>query len=275
MSTKHAAELSERLSNFKRMATGSAAPGFPEERITPAGVSFSEVAIAIGDWYLTQLRADLNVIRTVAMPADRATLKNFYFLMKDQRNYSAHPADYDRKAEAEAWREHVRLRTPSQRSSDVDLINELMGELCTALDCLCRVAAMIVRNPTHSRKWQDAAAMSPEEEMKAVYANLGRRLPPYQLNNVVRRYSQHPDLARAKSRQERANIAELVAVAHLSAPLQVPYDELLDEFGLVGDSRASALLLIAHGVQASGVPRSHLIAAVQPVWDATQRAGSG
>lgn len=274
MSTERAAELAERFSGFKRLAAGASAAEFPGETASFAGVSFQDVAIAIGDWYITQLRGDVNVIRAGASPQEKSTLSRFHRLLKDQRDYAAHPADYDRKAEAEAWRENVRHKR-SQPSADRDLIDALVHELCTALDCLCGVAARIVKNPTDSRAWREAAALSPEEEIRAVYSNLGRHLPEYRLKYVVLQFSKHPDLARAKSRQERANVGELVVLGTLTAPLRVPYDEILDEFGLVGDSRASALLLIAHGVQASGVPDARLITAIRQVWNVVQRAEPG
>jgi hypothetical protein len=273
MSVERAVELAERFSGFKRLAAGAPAAEFPGEKVSSPRASFQEVAIAIGDWYLTQLRGDVNVIREGAAPQEKSALSRFYRLLKDQRDYSAHPADYDRKAEAEAWREDVR-RKRSQPSADRDLIDALVNELCTALDCLCVVAARIVNHATDSQAWRETAALSPEEEVRAVYSNLGRHLPEHRLKYVALQFNKHPDLARAKSRQQRANVGELVALGVLAAPLRVPYDEILDEFGLIGDSRASALLLIAHGVQASGVPEARLIPVLGEVWDAVQRGGS-
>ncbi|WAX58324.1 hypothetical protein M6B22_06040 [Jatrophihabitans cynanchi] len=230
------------------------------------------MAIAIGDWYLTQLRGDVNVVRAVATPQEKSALSHFYRLLKDQRDYSAHPADYDRKVEAEAWREDVRQKR-SQPLADGNLIDALVNELCTALDCLCVVAARIVNDPIDSQSWRETAALSPEEEVRAVYANLGRHLPEHRVKYVALQFSKHPDLARAKSRQQRANIGELVVLGVLATPLRVPYDEILDEFGFIGDSRASALLLIAHGVQASGVPEARLVSVLREAWDAVQRTG--
>lgn len=273
MSVKGAAELAERFSGFKRLAAGAPAAEFPDAEDFAAGVSFQDVAIAIGDWYLTQLRGDVNVVRAVATPLEKSVLSQFYRLLKDQRDYSAHPADYDRRAEAEAWREDVRQKR-CQPSADGDLIDALVNELCTALDCLCLVAARIVKNPTDSQAWREAAALSPEEEVRAVYSNLGRQLPENRLKYAVLQFSKHPDLARAKSQQERANVGELVALGILAAPLRIPYDEILDEFGLVGSPRASALLLIAHGVQASGVPGARLVSVLGEAWGAVQRGGS-
>ncbi len=271
MSVARAAGLAEQLSSFKRLAAGVPAPGFPRNEVSGASARFRDVAISIGDWYLTQLRADVNLIRSHAAQQEKAVLGRFYRLLKDQRDYSAHPADFDRAVEAQAWRDDVQR---SEGTQDDDLVHALLDELCVALDCLCVVAARIVRNTSQSQEWQQLAALSPEEEIRAVYANLGRHLPENRVTFVARQFSKHPDLVRARSPQERANVGELVALGVLVAPLRVPYDEILDEFGLVGDSRASALLLIAHGVQASGVPEARLIPVLGGVWDAVQRAGS-
>jgi hypothetical protein len=271
MSAEHAAEFADRLSGFKRLAVGVPSAAFPATAISLPGARFQDAAIAIGDWYLTQLRGDVDVIRSHADARERSLLGRFYRLLKDQRDYIAHPADYDRKAEAEAWREDVRQRSnPSEGDA---LVNELVTELCAVLECLCAVAARIVNNPKQSEAWRQMAAASPEEEVRAVYENLGRHLPQNRLKYVVLQFTKHPELARARSPRQRANIGELVALGVLAAPLRVPYDEILDEFGLVGDARASALLLLAHGAQAAGVPDSRFMDVLMDIWEVLQRPG--
>ena len=271
MSAERAAELADRFSAFKRLAAGATAADFPMRAISAPGARFQDVAIAVGDWYLTQLRGDVNVIRSCADAKEKARLGRFYRLLKDQRDYIAHPADYDRKAEAEEWRADVRQR--SNPSEERALADELLSELCAALECLCVVAARIVNSPSDSGAWRQTAAASPEEEVRAVYSNLGRHLPENRLKHVVLQFSKHPEVARARSRQQRANVGELVALGVLAAPLRVPYDEILDEFGLVGDPRASALLLLAHGAQAAGVSDSRLVDVLREMWGAVQRPG--
>jgi len=271
MTVSRAAELAEQFSSFKRLAAGVPAPGFPRNEVSGNAARFQDVAISIGDWYLTQLRADVNLVRSHANQREKSVLKRFYRLLKDQRDYCAHPADFDRAVEAEAWRDDVQR---SEGTRDADLVEALLDELCVALDCLCVVAAQIVRNSSYRRDWLRLAALSPEEEVRAVYANLGRHLPENRVTFVARQFSNHPDLARARSPQERGNVGELVVLGILSAPLRVPYDEILDELGLVGDPRAASLLLIAHGVQAAGLAEARLIPVLGEVWDAVQRAAS-
>lgn len=271
MNRARAVELGAQLSQFKRLATGAPAVDFPSVPVSDAA-RFPGVAISVGEWYLTQLNADMNVIRARATSQERSTLTRFYRLLKDQRNYSAHPADYERAVEAEAWRRGVQREQPGQ-SSDGQLIDALLDELCTALECVCAIAARIVRSPPDSQSWRQAAASSPEEEMQAAYANIGRYLPPNRLTYAVIQFNKHPELRKAKTIADRGNIAELVALGILVAPLRVPYDELLDEFGLIGDARASALLLLAHGLQAAGIPQSRFPAALTEIWEAVQRAG--
>lgn len=43
------------------------------------------------------------------------------------------------------------------------------------------------------------------------------------------------------------------------APLSIPYSDILDEFGLVGDPLALSLLLAAHGVEAAGTKGAGLL----------------
>lgn len=272
MSAEHAVEFADRLSSFKRLAAGVPSAAFPAAAISGSGARFQDAAIAIGDWYLTQLRGDVDLIRSHADATEKSLLGRFHRLLKDQRDYIAHPADYDRKAEAEAWREDVRQR--SKLSGGDALVNELVGELCAALECLCDVAARIVKNPRQSEAWRQMAAASPEEEVRAVYDNLGRHLPANRLKHLVLQFTKHPELARARSPRQRANIAELVALGVLAAPLRVPYDEILDEFGLVGDARAAALLLLAHGAQAAGVPDSRMLGVLKDMWEVLDGPGA-
>lgn len=264
MSVERAAKLVEDLTRFKRLAAGAPTAEFPASRLSDATLSFNDVAIEVGDWYLTEIRGDVILLRERAGQAEKRTLGQFHRLLKDQRDYSAHPVNFDRREEAEAWRRDV-LDGRAQPSANGNLVDALINELCNALDCLCKVAATIAGGGA-DRQWAEISSTSPEAELRLVYDNLGRAFPA-RSKYLVLQYSKHPDLPKAKTSQDRANIGELVALGALAAPLRLPYDELLDEFGSVGDPRATALLLLAHGLQALGMDRSRLVKALHAVWD--------
>lgn len=272
MSVQHAAELAEQLSNHKRLATGSPCASFPRGEFAAAGLSFKDCVTAIWRWYGEKLRADVRELTSHANAQERATASQFALLLKDQRHLDQH-ANYDRATEAREWRDSLTKQESSGTDEASALTAGFLAELCGALECLCVVAARVARNPSDSGSWRQLAALAPEEEMRSVLANLGRQLDPRRLGHAVRQFDQHPALRRARSIQDRANVAELVALGVLIAPLRVPYDEILDEFGLIGDGRASALLLLAHGVQAAGVQDGRLISVLREVWSAAQRTG--
>jgi hypothetical protein len=272
MTLERAIELAEQLSKFKRLATGSSCAPFPRDVIASTDVTFKDAVTAIWGWYEEQLSADVREIASRADPQARPMLSQFSRLLKDQRHVDQHP-DYDRAAEARAWRNTVEGQSSGASTETNQLVSALLRELCTALECLCAVAARIARSPSDSQSWRMLAALSPEEEMRAVLANIGRQLQPNRLGYAVRQFDKHPELRGAGSSQARAQVAELVALGVSLAPLSVAYDEILDEFGLVGDARGTALLLLAHGVQASGFHGMRLVPVLREVWEAVQRAG--
>ena len=49
-------------------------------------------------------------------------------------------------------------------------------------------------------------------------------------------------------------------------PLSIRYDELLDEFGLIGDPMGHALLLFAHGAEAAGYTGDRLLVVLRKAW---------
>ncbi len=269
MTLDRVVELAGQLSNFKRLATGSSCAPFPRDVIASTDVTFKDAVTAIWGWYEEQLSADVREITSRADPQVRPTLSQFSRLLNDQRHVDQHP-DYDRAAEAKAWRNTVEGQSSGASTETNQLVAALLRELCTALECLFAVAARIVRSPPDSQAWRMLAARSPDEEMRAVLVNIGRQLQPNKLGYAVRQFDKHPELRRARSSQERAQVAELVALGVSLAPLSVAYDEILDEFGLLGDARGSALLLFAHGVQAAGFHGTRLVPVLRVVWEAVQ-----
>lgn len=50
-------------------------------------------------------------------------------------------------------------------------------------------------------------------------------------------------------------------------PLALPYDEILAEFGLIGDPLGFSLLLVAHGVAAAGNTDERLVPVLSDAWE--------
>jgi hypothetical protein len=103
--------------------------------------------------------------------------------------------------------------------------------------------------------------------MRAVLADIGRgNLQQRRVDTIVRRFEGHPKLRYAKTAQDRARIAAVVAMEMNLDPMTVPYDEVLDEFGLIGDPLGFSLLLVAHGVEAAGITGNRLVPVLRDAW---------
>lgn len=263
-------DLARQFNAHKLSATGVSAAAFPNRAEMPIDAPFQKVVVTIGDWYLTELRADRDVLWSSATREEQSSLSEFQSLLSIQRNSFAHPADSELALKAQAWRDRIRssLSDPAVDSSMADAI---LTELVSALRVLCGIAARMSTDPSHLQRWRNVANASPEEEVLAVYADLGRHLFDSRKTHVVQQFVKHPDLKRAKSTEERANVAAVVVLGITTAPLRQPYSKLLDEFTLIGDSRAAALLLLAHAVQAAGIHGSRLQTVLKELWDVIER----
>ncbi|TWE12590.1 hypothetical protein BKA23_1404 [Rudaeicoccus suwonensis] len=140
-------------------------------------------------------------------------------------------------------------------------------ELEGALETLCQVAGRVRQDQLGTAAWRNHAAMSPESEMLAVLADIGRdALDEGRLAYAVRRFKGHPALNRARTPADRASVAAVIALEINLRPLSVQYDQILDEFGLIGDAMGYALLLVAHGVEAAGYTGDRLIDVLRKAW---------
>lgn len=253
----------QQLSNHKRMATGSPISD-PTAIRDSYQTSFDALVTAIFRWYGEAMRQDRGFLENVANPSQRAKLVGFMRSLKDQRHDKEHD-DYDRAADARTWREKAVASDTSGTAPDVLLRDAMVAEMQTALQILCAVALRVSNDPLLALSWRERAAVTPEAEVRNVYLNLGLQ-PPRNFEYVVRQYEGHPRLRSARMPSDRAQIAQIVVIGIGLAPLSIAYDELLDEFGLVGDSSARSLLVLAYGVEASGHSNSSTVSILKSIW---------
>lgn len=262
--------LAQQLSNHKRIATGS--PLNDPTAIRDAyDRSFDELVTAIWRWYGESMLQDRQFLENLANPTQRSLLGGFRRNLMDQRHNKQHE-DYDRAAEARTWREQAIASDDPGAESDVLLRDAMVAELQAALQILCAVALHHrAKDPRFGQSWNERAAVAPEAEVRNIYSNLGLQ-PPRNFKYVVRQYESDQRLLRA-STSERAQIAQTIVIGIGLSPLSICYDELLDEFGLVGDSSARSLLVLAHGVEASGHSTDSTVSVLKSIWPIV-RSGS-
>lgn len=254
--------FAQQLSNHKRMATSSTISD-PTAICHAYDRSFDALVTAIWRWYGESLRQDRFFLENLATASQRAKLHSFWNTLQDQRHDKQHD-DYDRAAEAQMWREQVIAAGAPGTESRVLLRDAMVAELQTALQILCAVAQHRAKEPQFAQMWNERASVTPEAEVRNVYSNLGLQLPR-NFEYVVRQYAADPRLRNA-STSKRAQIAQTTVIGIGLSPLSIGYDELLDEFGLVGDQSARSLLVLAHGVEASGHSNNSTVSILKSIW---------
>ena len=270
MGLQRIVELAGQLSSCKRLAVGSPCSPFPRENVAAAGSDFAKAVAEVFKWYAEELSHDVQFLTSHADRQAATVLQEFLGFLKDQRHFNQH-ANFERAADVRAWRNAVQERSADGSPSSSDpLLDEFLNELGRALECLSGIASEVGQDDGALEAWREHEANSPEAMVRQVYDAIGRRPPAPTFGKAVRDYRSHPDLRSAKTLDDRIQVAELAAVGPLLAPLSVRYDQILDEFNLVGDSRGYALLLHAHGVQASGYRGARLISTLKNVWTAVQ-----
>lgn len=264
MTLSRVVAIAVELSRTKRVAVGSECPPFPRERVGSKDVSFASAVTAIWTWYSEKLRHDIHFLTPRADHQQKRTLKSFSVLLDDQRHFNEH-ADYNRAWAAQAWRTAI----PTDRgvASESEMLDSLLDELAAALETLRVIAETVSRDATGLAAWREHEARTPESEIRAVLADIGRdSLPQRRVDTVVRRFEGHPKLKSARTPQDRARVAAVVAMEMNLDPLTIPYDQILDEFGLIGDPLGLSLLLVAHGVEAFGFTGPRLLPVLRKTW---------
>lgn len=253
------------LSRSKRMAVGADCSDFPQNTLKSGSISFSDAVTAIWMWYHEELRHDLDFLTPRGDYQQRSTLKGFKNILDDQRHLNQH-ANFNRAGEALAWR--ATIGSNGLEPSEAALLNALLNELESALNTAAAIARSAYRDVAAVSAWRAHDARTPESEMRAVLAAIGRdNLQQRRLETIVRRFVGHPRLRNAKTAQDRARIATVVAMEMNLNPLTLQYDEILDEFGLIGDPLGFSLLLVAHGVEAAGYTGKRLIPVLRDAWE--------
>lgn len=259
-------ELTNQLDHHKRLAVGQTGPlpPFPKRLLEGDAVALDEFISEIWKWYAEALRHDLQFLTARANQVERQALTSFRYVLDNQRHFNEH-ADFDRAEEAQEWR--TRLTANSSDDPDDLLIEGLLKELVAALECLTAIAHRISIGTDGSDAWRNHTSTTPESEIRAVLSDIGlTSLPQQRVDYAIRQFVRHPLLKRARSPHARARIAAVVVLEMNLRPLSVPYDEILDEFGLIGDPRGHALLVIAHGVETAGYRENELLAVLRRVW---------
>ena len=264
MTLSRVLDLVDELNRTKQIAVGSGSPAFPTTQIDAPSVAFDDAVTAVWTWYEEEFRHDRLFLTARADRAQKATLRDFSALLDGQRHVKQH-AGFNRSVEAMAWRSEA--STTGDEPSDAELLQALLSELVTALAALASVAETVGRDVTGRNAWSGHEARTPESEVRAVLADIGRdALPQQRIDTIVRRFEGHPKLKYAQTPRDRTRIAAVVAIEMNLSPLTVSHSEILDEFGVIGDPRGVALLLVAHGVQEAGFTGTRLLPALRRAW---------
>ena len=254
---------SENLSRLKRKSIGIRCPDFPRDLVDKEGISFKDTVTHIWMWYHEQMKRDIDFLTTRANSIQRNVLTSFRRTLNNQRNFDQH-ANFDQAGAAQKWREQNGM--DGQRFSDSKAIDALLSELEVALSTAIEIAFHVSNSDKDRNEWSARYSVTSENEIITFLTSIGRFRPSdAKLGYLVRNFDRNPEISRSSSvtAEVRKRIAAKVVLGVDVAPLSMPYDEILDEFQLLGDQRGFSLLLLAHAIQASG---KHIFPLITELW---------
>lgn len=259
---ENAQDLARTFSLRRDIAIGQGAPDFPDLGLSG---SFTDVVSGLYRWYYEGLREDRGFLDSHVPQASRQHYDAFIQNLNDQRHLNEHQG-YKHAARARAWRDSVlaldELATPS---ADAALSRALLHGLCRAIEALDAAARGL--DTAERATWSELVAATPELQVRAVLDDLGIRLKPSDLDFLVRQFTGDPRRGSSKTIEARRAVAAKVVVGSRARPLSVPYEQLLDEFNLIGTQPALGFLYIAHGLEvATHVSGDNLVSLLRVVW---------
>lgn len=137
-----------------------------------------------------------------------------------------------------------------------------------ALIELALISGYVRGNSTLTATWKERATLQPESIFDAVCIDLQTQYP----GNIRRALIANVE-RRAKQLRRNADVRESVrdfcaqAITAETRSLPVPYDQVLDRLGLIGDQQARAALLLAYAVSAStSLEGENFLVRVEKTW---------
>jgi hypothetical protein len=265
---QRASNLAISLDGHKRLATATRLAPFPVSLVrTPLSrAEFDELVTTLYKWYWEDLREDRSYLLLEAAQADRSAVEEFEQTLNAQRHLAQH-SNPDQAAYASQWRDNLAAKGADEASRCAAWSEALGVLLCRALEILNSCAYRLAINPAGRRGWLESASVSPEAQVARVYGDLGLRPAGSRFRYVVHQFTSNPRRTQTSGIHQRRQLAEVMVLGNWLQPLSLPYEEVLDEFGLIGRSDAVPLLLLAHGLEvSSGLAGQQLLEILRNVW---------
>lgn len=258
------------LDGWKKLATGVPLGAFPDDAKLDG--TFAEVVSAIWGWYGESLKEDLLALGAFLAPSEKQAVVSFGTTLRRQRHAHQHPETFNEIDQALRWRAGVlekagAVEGPEARQA---LVDAFLGELARAMRSLASCSARVAQIRIQRDAWTERIKLSPEEIIRGVYADLGRRPPVQELGYVTRQFVSAPERKSAATPESQREVAVACVLRVTVGVLPVGYIELLESAGLVGHPDAPAFLLIASAVaKDTSLRSSRYIERVLATWSAS------
>lgn len=236
------------LAAWKQVATGAPLAEFPSS--VDSDGTFAEVVSSVWGWYGESLKEDLLALGSFLTSVERQAVANFDKVLRRQRHADQHPETFKEIEQARQWRSDVLENAGAGAGPEAVrvLCEAFLGELLQALKALASCSARVARMPAQREAWTERIRFTPEDVLRGVYADLGRRPPTGEFGYVTRQFMSAPERKRASTPDMQREIAAACVLKVSVGTLPVGYIELLEAAGLVGHPDAPAFLLIASAV---------------------------
>lgn len=255
------------LADFKRarqLATGALLDVDPPD-LAPRCATEAEFAGLVTAYYKLfseSLARDV----TFLMKLERSSVvENCRLLIHNLRTVMQHTDNPDAVARVDAWRA---ANPAPQVAADA-----LAAALSQALVEITRVAVLAYRNPDSRAAWRDVVAIDVATVFVAVSADLGLTFSQGRQRFMVRQVEGRLKVDRTRG-DRRTIVADFCVQEIVSdrKPLPVPYSDVLDALGLLGDRDAAGAILIAHSVAeiSPRLTRDEFLTRVHETWKAAQ-----
>lgn len=258
------------LDAWKKLATGAPLRTFPGDANLDG--TFAEVVSAIWGWYGESLKEDLLALGAFLAPSEKQAVTSFGTTLRRQRHAHQHPETFNEIEQALRWRAEVLEKTGAVEGPEAGqaLVDAFLDELARALKSLASCSARVARIPIQRDAWTERIKQSPEDVIRGVYADLGRRPPDRELGYVTRQFISAPARKSAATPESQREVAVACVLRVTIGILPVGYIDLLESAGLVGHPDAPAFLLIAAAVAKDRSLRSsRYVERVLATWSAS------
>jgi len=230
------------IARARELATGSKLD-VDEPTVEPTCASDAELDQLVSNYYGFFSERFVRDVAFLSQLDPSPKIETFRRLLYDLRTAAQHTDNPKSDEVAREWR--AQYGTPQEAA---DALASAMN------DCLTRLAQIgvaVTRSATHTRAWLELVSIDTGAIFTSVESDLGLRFSPGQRRRMVRQVEGRLKVTPIEGDHRRI-VTDFCVQEMLSdrRPLPLPYTDVLDSLGLLGDPAAGGAVLAAYSVAA-------------------------